>query len=106
MLAGIGGTVVDGVLAVLARVTRFTVATVSVDQVHTGSLVGARSVLAVVDVLVTGRSRPARMADALVVEESVHTGAMLAGFRETEVDLLLAPLARESWWAGTLEVVD
>jgi len=46
------------------------------------------------------------MADALVVEESVHTGAMLAGFRETEVDLLLAPLARESWWAGTLEVVD
>jgi len=31
MLAGIGGTVVDGVLAVLARVTRFTVATVSVD---------------------------------------------------------------------------
>jgi len=53
MLAGIGGTVVDGVLAILARVARFTVATVSIDQVHTGSLVGAGSVLAVVDVLVT-----------------------------------------------------
>jgi len=106
MLAGIGGTVVDGVLAVLARVARFTVATVSIDQVHTGSLVGAGSVLAVVDVLVTGRSRPARMADALVVEESIHTGAMLAGFREAKVDLLLAPLASESRRTGTLEVVD
>jgi len=80
MLAGIRGTVVDGVLAVLARVARFTVATVSIDQVHAGSLVGAGTVLAVVNVLVTGRSRPAWMADTLVVEESVHTGAMLAGF--------------------------
>lgn len=78
VLAWIGGAVVDGVLALLARVTGLAGARVIVDLIDTLAVVPTDLQRAFVDVGLAGRAGPSRMTDALVAEQLVHANAVQA----------------------------
>ena len=104
VLARIGGTVVDSVLTLFARVAWLAGARVPVDLIDTLAAVPARFAGTFVYVRLACRAGPSRMTDALVAEQIVHAYPVQAWVARAQVYLLVAPFASESWWAVAAEV--
>jgi len=99
-------TVVDGMLAILARITGFAGACIIVDMVEALAVILAWYRYALVDVDLASRAGPSWMADAFMTEEIVHANAVQAGIARAQIDLLVAPFAGESRRAVAREVGD
>lgn len=78
VLTRIRRAVINRMLALLACVTRLARANIVVDLINTLTIISAWSGCTLVDVSLAGRTRPSRMADALVTEELVHANSVQA----------------------------
>lgn len=83
-------------LTLFARVAGLAAAAIAVHEIRALSVVLAWSRGALVDVYLTGGTRPARMTDALVAEQLVHADAIEAGIAGAKVDLVVAAFAGET----------
>jgi hypothetical protein len=73
--------------------------------IHALPIILTRVPGAVIHIPITVRTRPSLLTNTLIVKEPIHTEAMGAGFRGTEVNLRLTSLPREPPGAGTAKVI-
>lgn len=104
VLARFRCAVVDGVLTLLTGISGLAGARVTSHLIQALTVVPARLLRAFVYIDLAGRTAPAWIADALVIEEIVDAYAIETGISGAQIYLLVATLAGESRWTVAGEV--
>ena len=91
-------------LTSLSSIARLAGTCVTTDLIEALSIISARFFGALVDVRFASGTSPARMTDALVIEEIVNANAVQTGISRAEIDLLVTAFARETGRAIATEV--
>jgi len=104
--ARLSGTMVIHVLAIRAVEAGRAFAFIAILLISTSSTIQTGHRNTIIYIHVAGCTSPAWFAHTLPIEQRIHTEAILAWVRLTQILFDIAALANESMWAIALEVID